>query len=1443
MKQTWKRIGSLLLTVCMVFTLLPTMAFAETGVTDSGTPLGISGEITAFADLDTEVAQQAVETGTPEDALKLPDTLAVTVAENGDETAMGSDSWKKKEDAVAVEHWISDPAYDGDTAGDYMFIPTLALPEGWRMAEGVTLPTVMVTVWEEIAAPMARGAGLLGDTASITTETDLQYALESTTPSTITLGNDITLSTQTVNMGASHTIDTDSFTLTISGGETYSTGGRIDLGPHTLMLKGTVVIDSVQGIRSAKGTLNLEDVTVTLKIANSIYSGTVHVNSGATVNLDSSRSDMLGGALLTLRDSTYSLNVNSGGVVNILDANGIGINNSSGGMININSGGTISVGAIGSNNWGISQQDSGALKLNGGTLTGTAGGAVLLGVGTKVDGMNGKFIDRGTTLTAAGEVTVGAAGATPSASGLSIGLYVWNGSAFAKTGIITSAEPQNATVTAGTITESLSVTATASNSETVGYQWYECDANGYNGNIIAGATSNAFSIPTGLTAGSYYYCCVLTATGCDAVRTRTVTVTVNPTGTPSAPTVSGFRAVRRDADRVSFFFTPSTIGKYGYSILKQGLEAPSNISMLFDIMSIGEFNIDARQFGTTAADILVVYLQIENAESVKSQIYSLEVPAYTPPTNAEPPSIDQQPMSSIYVQNETVLADLTVWAFSTDGGALSYQWYSNTTNSTVGGTPVAGLTSNWFTPSTATVGTTYYYCVVTNTNDKATTNKTATTTSDIAAITVIPAGGTIIRSVTITGIVEPVGGASPVKTGATVPADANYVLKGLVWIDDENKTEPLADGAKFEAGKHYYCGVSVQLPYGHSFAYDVTATINGKTATVMLDGTTEAVVTYLFTAKDVADTPTITVTKHPQNVTVTQGQISGKLTTEAVASNGKLVSYQWYRWIGGIGSDNTEIMTGETNNTLTIPTNLTAGTYRYSCTYTAEGCEFVEGNVAIVTVKEPSGGGGGGGGSGYTPTSIIPTDKQPDMPTVAKPSVSGMVKEGILSATITEQMVKDALKAAQDAAKKSGKELDGIALDFNVTGSGSYTNLNATIDAGAIDRLKEAGLKFIKIGSAVLDVTLDMGAIAEIDKQSTGAVTVSANRITKLSDAAKKLIGNRPVFDIAVSYQKNGKTEYVSNFGKGEVTLGIAYKATEKENKGNLFGVYVDKNGKPQLLSNSSYDNSGRLIFSRNSLSTYGVGYKAPNPAFSDTAKHWAKDNIDFVASRDLISGTSATTFVPNTAITRADFLMALGRLSGVDVSIYKTSSFIDVKTTDTVMPYIEWAVKNKIVSGYGNGKFGPNDSITREQMAVMMVNYAKATDYKLPVSIVAVTFADNTKISAYVKDAVKEIQQAGVINGKDNNRFDPQGNATRAEAATILRRFVELVIDEGTARGWVQNDVGRWQWIGENGKPVTGWLTIENGKWYYFYADGSLAKSTKVDGYEVGPDGVRKTK
>ena len=181
-----------------------------------------------------------------------------------------------------------------------------------------------------------------------------------------------------------------------------------------------------------------------------------------------------------------------------------------------------------------------------------------------------------------------------------------------------------------------------------------------------------------------------------------------------------------------------------------------------------------------------------------------------------------------------------------------------------------------------------------------------------------------------------------------------------------------------------------------------------------------------------------------------------------------------------------------------------------------------------------------------------------------------------------------------------------------------------------------------------------------------------------------------------------------------------------------------------------------------------------------------------------------------------------------------------------------------------------------------MMVNYANALNYKLPVALTAFNFTDSASISAYAKDAVAAVQQAGIIVGKDGGRFDPKGNLTRAEAATVVRRFVEVVIDSTTARGWTQNESGQWFYYSQTtGKALTGWQTIDgnryyfnangtmrtgwldlngerycfytsgkmvSGAWvkigekhYYFYEDGKLATNTTIDGYTVGADGARK--
>lgn len=205
------------------------------------------------------------------------------------------------------------------------------------------------------------------------------------------------------------------------------------------------------------------------------------------------------------------------------------------------------------------------------------------------------------------------------------------------------------------------------------------------------------------------------------------------------------------------------------------------------------------------------------------------------------------------------------------------------------------------------------------------------------------------------------------------------------------------------------------------------------------------------------------------------------------------------------------------------------------------------------------------------------------------------------------------------------------------------------------------------------------------------------------------------------------------------------------------------------------YNSSVKKNPSKSNSSTDDDIYKEESLVFTDIANHWAKENIEFVVNHGLFSGTSDTTFSPDIAMTRGMFVTVLGRLADVDVSSYNESSFNDVKSDAYYMGYIEWASKNNIVKGIGNGNFAPDQAITREQMAVIMSNYANSMDIKLTQTHGENVFADSTIISDYTKDAVQQMQMAGILRGKNGNLIDPKGTATRAEVSAVLHRFMEL--------------------------------------------------------------------
>lgn len=165
----------------------------------------------------------------------------------------------------------------------------------------------------------------------------------------------------------------------------------------------------------------------------------------------------------------------------------------------------------------------------------------------------------------------------------------------------------------------------------------------------------------------------------------------------------------------------------------------------------------------------------------------------------------------------------------------------------------------------------------------------------------------------------------------------------------------------------------------------------------------------------------------------------------------------------------------------------------------------------------------------------------------------------------------------------------------------------------------------------------------------------------------------------------------------------------------------------------------------------------------------WYYNAVDYAATESLFAGTGDGKFSPDVGMTRGMFVTVLGRKSGVSNAKPASSRFSDVKIKDYFSPYTEWAAKYEIVSGTGNGKFSPNDRITREQMAKILYGYAQKTGNDTSVDPAKFdAFPDTGKVSGYAVQAMKWAVSHGIINGSDG-KLDPKGTATRAQVAQVF--------------------------------------------------------------------------
>ena len=178
-------------------------------------------------------------------------------------------------------------------------------------------------------------------------------------------------------------------------------------------------------------------------------------------------------------------------------------------------------------------------------------------------------------------------------------------------------------------------------------------------------------------------------------------------------------------------------------------------------------------------------------------------------------------------------------------------------------------------------------------------------------------------------------------------------------------------------------------------------------------------------------------------------------------------------------------------------------------------------------------------------------------------------------------------------------------------------------------------------------------------------------------------------------------------------------------------------------------------------------------PFIDVPANIWYRNAVQYVYENGIMSGTSDITFSPDMATTRGMIVTILHRLEGMPKT-GTANGFTDVPVGAYYEDAVAWTSANNIVSGYGNGLFGPEDKVTREKMAVIIYNYHKAMgkDVSNIEGMRIYEFTDYESISDWAVTAVRYCLNAGIFNGNADGTLNPKGNVTRAELAVIINNL-----------------------------------------------------------------------
>ena len=406
------------------------------------------------------------------------------------------------------------------------------------------------------------------------------------------------------------------------------------------------------------------------------------------------------------------------------------------------------------------------------------------------------------------------------------------------------------------------------------------------------------------------------------------------------------------------------------------------------------------------------------------------------------------------------------------------------------------------------------------------------------------------------------------------------------------------------------------------------------------------------------------------------------------------------------------------------------------------------------------------------PTATVEPTPEPTKPqvNVGDQNIEVTVDENTAAVTVPEKDLEEAIDAA---AEKGVLEVDVS----NLEDVSEFTLSQNVVDAVT----KSEDVTGLKLKTANGDITLDGNALQTVADAVTGEhdeVKLSVKTIDPkdIPDSQKYPIApvlNRAVFielsaDV-IHKDASGNvtgTDAIHEFN-GDVTVSVPYEQPENMKGRQVIACYIADDGSITYFNVVYKD--GIATFTTRHFSTFAIveSYAA---AFEDIdISKWYMTSIEYALAHELMAGESDTIFAPDGMVSRAMAVQLLYNLSG-QPETDESATFADVEAGKWYAPAIAWAENKKVAAGYGNDQFGPEDLVTREQLATMLWQYAGRPETTGSID----SYEDAADVSGWAKEALCWAVENGIMQGSANH-LNPKATASRAEAAALMANLHQM--------------------------------------------------------------------